>query len=82
MSELELSREEFYHALNTISVAVDRGFERVNNRLDAMNGQVREHGEDIAVLQDRGSRDMSARWGAVGNGAATAAVALWALLQK
>lgn len=57
----ELSREEFYHALSALSKSVDMGFEGVNRRLDSMNGQVREHGEAIAVLEDRGMQDNTGR---------------------
>jgi hypothetical protein len=82
MGEPELSRTEFYHALMQLSKAVDSGFEGVNRRLDTMNGSVKRHGEAIAVLEDRGTHDRGARWGAFGNGVATAAIVLWQLLSK
>lgn len=56
-----LSREEFRYALEALQRAVDRGFSELNGRLDVMNGQVRNHGESIAVLEDRNNRDQTAR---------------------
>jgi hypothetical protein len=72
-----LSRDEFYHALQALAKAMDSGFDGINKRLDVTNGQVREHGQDIAVLNDRGTRDTGARAGAIASGAVTAAMALW-----
>ena len=57
----DLDRDELYHALSVLSKSVETGFEGVNRRLDTMNGQVRLHGEEIAVLKDRGNRDGTAR---------------------
>lgn len=62
----DLSREEFYHALGALSKAVDTGFDGVNRRLDRLNGQVVDHGESIAVLEDRDTRDKTARWTGIG----------------
>lgn len=56
-----LSREEFRYALEALQRTVDRGFSELNGRLDVMNGQVRDHGESIAVLEDRDTRDNPAR---------------------
>lgn len=40
----------------TLGILLDemrRGFEAVNDRLDQINGQVRRHGEQIAVLENQ-----------------------------
>jgi hypothetical protein len=72
--EEQIGREEFYHAFAQLSKAVDNGFENVNRRLDGINGQVREHSTDIAVLKDRGNRDNTARATGLGGIAASAAL--------
>jgi hypothetical protein len=79
----DISREELYHALGTLSKSIDVGFANINNRLDRLNGDVRDHGTDIAVLKvsvaqagERG-KDPAARWSAVGVGLGTVATAVW-----
>lgn len=82
MREQELSRDEFYAALAGISKAVDSGFAGVHTRLDRLNGQTREHGQDIAVLKDRSRREQTAerksrvKEGAIGGAVVTAVGAL------
>lgn len=49
------------------------GFQRVCDRLDDMNGRVREAEQDIAVLKDRGGNRKSVLWGS-GSGAAMVGV--------
>jgi pyrimidine operon attenuation protein/uracil phosphoribosyltransferase len=73
----ELTREEIYRALDALSKAVDRGFQNVNTRLDTMNGQVRTHGEEIAVLKDRGHRDLTARNASGASLLASGALFIW-----
>ncbi len=52
----EISREE----LNRLYQALDAGFEGINDRLDRLNGTVREHDIKIGILEDRGH---PAAWG-------------------
>ena len=77
MGDTELSREEFYHALGSLSKAVDNGFAGLNARLDTMNGQVRTHGQQIAVLNDRGNRDGTARGAGVAGLITAVATFIW-----
>lgn len=41
---------------------VRRGFAGLNSRLDDLNGRLQQHGEDIAVLQDRSDGAEVSRW--------------------
>jgi hypothetical protein len=77
MADTELSREEFYHALAQLSKAVDSGFHGVNARLDKINGQVNTHREEIAVLKDRGNRDVAARNASGASLLASGALFIW-----
>jgi hypothetical protein len=77
MGDRELSSEELYHALSVLTTAMDRGFDGINKRLDTMNGQVSIHGKDIAVLQDRGNRDATARNASGASILASAAIFIW-----
>jgi hypothetical protein len=47
----ELSREEFYAALNGITKSVDSGFAGVHNRLDRLNGKTEAHGNRITAIE-------------------------------
>jgi len=51
----------------------------VHERLDAINGRVRNTEQDVAVLQDRGARDNGARWT---TGITAAGVAVLELLHR
>ncbi|MCR4342140.1 MAG: DUF1515 family protein [Gemmatimonadaceae bacterium] len=41
---------------------IDRGFEGVHERLDALNGRTVAHAEQIAVLKDRSDDAQKAKW--------------------
>lgn len=47
--------------------AIDRGFERMDQRFDALNGRVRTSENKIAVLEDRSDREKAtaSKWGGV-----------------
>ena len=45
---------------------MDQGFTQLNARLDKLNGTVDEHGQDIAVLKDRGTRGAAVWGGGIG----------------
>jgi hypothetical protein len=66
---MELQRE-----LDQLREQIRDGFAGTHARLDALNGRVRENETAIAVLEDRGTRDPAARWGA---GIAIAAGVAW-----
>ena len=62
---LDSSRDEILAAVRDLKATMNGQFARqveVNARYSDVLGR---HGSDIAVLQDRGVRDMPARWGAV-----------------
>ena len=48
--------------LDRLYERVDRGFADLNDRLDELNGRTRTAEQKIAVIEDRGTRDSSARW--------------------
>ena len=56
----ELSREEFESWMHRLCDDI----KAVQDRLDLMNGRTRRVESDVAVLQDRGTRDPGARWSA------------------
>lgn len=81
---MAIEREEFNRAIEQLTRSVERGFEGVNERLDAANGKLYRHEADIAVLKDRAdqSKDGHARyagWGGVVTGAISLA---WQFLHK
>jgi hypothetical protein len=51
----------------------------VNLRLDTLNGRTRVAETKIAIIEDRGSRDTAARWGAFGSalGAIASGLMAW-----
>ena len=51
------------------------GFDGVHNRLDQLNGRTRTVESKVAVLEDRGVRDPTARW------TAASAIGLGALVE-
>lgn len=70
------SRDEILEAVRDLKATMNGQFSKqaeLNVRHTTILGR---YGADIAVLQDRGSRDNTARWAAVGSGA-MAAVAAW-----
>ena len=56
----DLSREEFESWMYRLRDDI----KGVQDRLDLINGRMRQAESDIAVLQDRGTRDPGARWSA------------------
>jgi len=58
----DLTRDEFLAHMGYLREDIAG----VNNRLDVLNGQTRKHGEEIAVLKDRGAdaRKTGGAWGA------------------
>lgn len=70
----DISREELARLYQTL----DDGFRGVHARLDKLNGTVGDHGEAIAVLEDRGTRDPLAR---VGGGIVAVILLIWAWLK-
>ena len=62
---LDSSRDEILAAVRDLKTSMNGQFAKqgdINRRHSDILG---EHGSHIAVLQDRGVRDMPARWGAV-----------------
>lgn len=69
------------HLLDTlrqIREDIKDGFQQVHVRLDALNGRLRETEANVAVLEDRATRDMTAR---VGGGLSLMVAAIGALYQ-
>jgi hypothetical protein len=54
--ELQLNVTTVYLLLGRLEQTVTNGFEGINERLDALNGQTKRHGEEIAVLMDRSAK--------------------------
>lgn len=54
--ELQLNVTTVYLLLGRLEQKVDGGFQGVHGRLDMLNGQVKTHGEEIAVLKDRSEK--------------------------
>lgn len=70
----DLSREEFERWMEVLRDDVRGAHDRlrddvrgVHDRLDALNGRTRKAEQAIAVLEDRGQRDMAARWTGIGS---------------
>ena len=61
-------REEILAAIKDLKVSMNGQFRFHGQRIE-------EHGEAIAVLEDRGSRDNVARWGAIAGGVVAAIAA-------
>jgi len=68
----DLSRDEFHEAVRNIRSDIAG----VNARLDIQNGRVRRNETNIAVLTDRGSRQMIGA-GGLGAGASVVLVMAW-----
>lgn len=69
------------HLLDTlrqIREDIKDGFQQVHVRLDALNGRLRETEANVAVLEDRATRDMTAR---VGGGLSLMVATIGALYQ-
>jgi chromosome segregation ATPase len=60
---------------------IDRGFQKVNDRLDTLNGKTGKHETDLAVLKDRSERleRMRQDSGIIGalSGTGAAALVIW-----
>lgn len=71
---LDSSREEILNAVRDLKNTMNGQFVRQNEINDRHSAVLGRYGTDIEVLQDRGARDMTARWGA-GIGALIATLA-------
>jgi len=69
---MDVSREEFYEAVREIRADIGG----VNMRLDKLNDRVRTNETNIAVLQDRGTRQTLGAGGA-GAGAGLVLAMAW-----
>ncbi len=69
---MDVSRDEFYRAIQDIREDIAG----VNARLDTLNGRTRSSEQDIAVLKDRGGRQVLGAGGA-GAGAGLLLAAAW-----
>ena len=67
MSGSPITRPEFEARIQTLDQSIERGFDRVVDRLDALNGRVRENEIEIATQAERVAtlRGTGARWGGV-----------------
>jgi pyrimidine operon attenuation protein/uracil phosphoribosyltransferase len=79
---MALEREEFRDWLITIRQDIKDGIEGVHERLDELNSRTRKAENQIAVLEDRGHRDTTARAQGLGGMVASAAALLWQWLGK
>jgi len=65
----EFTREEFNARSTALERSLDRHADRIVERLDQINGRLRDTETRVAVLEDRDSRDVatarnvSSRWG-------------------
>jgi hypothetical protein len=89
MGDDEISRDEFYRAVQGLATAMDSGFAQINARLDRLNSKTERHGNDITridtLIEERekaATRDPAARWGAAGGVVAGVLAALWQWLGK
>ena len=62
-----ITRPEFEARIQTLDQSIERGFDRVVDRLDSLNGRVRENEIEIATQAERVAtlRGTVARWGGV-----------------
>lgn len=60
----DLSRDDLRELKDDILDRITGGFQGVHERLDGLNGRTRAVETKVAVLEDRGVRDPTARWGA------------------
>ena len=58
------------------------GFQGVHDRLDLINGRLRQTEQDVAVLHDRSSRDSTARVGAGVSAIMAALSAFWSWVKN
>jgi hypothetical protein len=89
MGDEDISRDEFYRAVQGLATAMDSGFAQINARLDRLNSKTEKHGNDIVRLETMveerekaSSKDPAARWGAAGGVVAGVLAALWQWLGK
>ena len=63
----DLSRAEFESRMSAVDQNIDRGFDRICQRLDVLNGRVRETEVGLAVEQGRSAaiRSVATRSGAI-----------------
>jgi pyrimidine operon attenuation protein/uracil phosphoribosyltransferase len=79
---MALEREEFRDWLITIRQDIKDGIEGVHERLDELNSRTRKAENQIAVLEDRGNRDTTARVQGIGGLAAAAGALFWQWFSK
>lgn len=70
--------EDKIEVLNALRV----GFEGINARLNTLNGRTNKHGEDIATLYERTTKDTLARVGAVIGAILGGLAAAWTALKS
>lgn len=58
----EITQDDLRDVRDTILEEMRLSRKETTDRLDRLNGTVGEHAKQIAVLQDRGTRDTGARW--------------------
>lgn len=73
---MALNRDEVLDAVRDLKLSMNGQFSTHGNTLSRHSDVLGKHGADIAVLRDRGSRDNTARWGAVASALAAALAAL------
>lgn len=72
-------RDEVLEAVRDLKLSMNGQFGKHGSTLSRHSDVLGKHGAEIAVLHDRGSRDNTARWGAVASaiGAGLAALIGW-----
>jgi hypothetical protein len=79
---MALERDEFRDWLNAMRQDIKDGIEGVHERLDELNSRTRKAENQIAVLEDRGHRDTTARVQGLGGLAAAAGALFWQWFSK
>jgi pyrimidine operon attenuation protein/uracil phosphoribosyltransferase len=79
---MALERDEFRDWIEAIRDDIRAGIEGVHERLDELNSRTRKAENQIAVLEDRGNRDTTARVQGIGGLAAAAGALFWQWFSK
>jgi hypothetical protein len=72
----DITRDDLRELKEDVLEQIVGGFSGINRRLDDLNGRTRIAETKIAIMEDRGQRDPTARWGA-GLGVMAVVVGEW-----